>query len=677
MRKFVLPLALTALLTPAFCADSRPVLVERVEDTGFIRVSSPSFAGLSARQKELAYWLTQAAIAIDPIFYDQLSRSGLRQKRLLEEILARPDQVNPEIRAKIATFAKLFWANRGNHNLITSRKFLPTFTAGELKEAALAAQSAGAFRTPYADLDALTTPQAVSDEVDALRAAFFDAGTDPMITAKNPENGKDVIQGSSNTFYLGVSVADLKNFTPHYALNSRLAKGTDGVLRELVYRAGTPDGKVPPGLYRTFLGRAIDYLERARNVAEPAQATVIDALIRFYETGEFSDLIKYDVAWVQNDARVDFANGFIEIYRDAVGAKGSSQSFVSVTDERMTRAMSSLAANAAYFEEKAPWLEIYKKKDFRAPVVKAVEILVETGDFEISTIGDNLPNENEVREKYGSKNFLFTTSSNALVAAQGNAPIEEFYDSPETIARQEKYGAEANDLLTALHEIVGHGSGKLNPKFASGTENELKEYFSTMEEARADLMGLWNIWDPKLKELGLISNQEEVAKAMYDQRLEQVVYQLRSLKRGNTIEEDHQRNRALIANYLIQHTGAAEIIHRDGKTYVHVKDYQQARAGVGELLAEIMRIKAEGDYAAIKSLIDRYGVHFDPAVRDEVVARFAKLNLPAYWAGLYPKLSASFKADGSLTSVSIADRFDPIQQHLEFAAMYDEGLAKK
>jgi dipeptidyl-peptidase-3 len=259
--------------------------------------------------------------------------------------------------------------------------------------------------------------------------------------------------------------------------------------------------------------------------------------------------------------------------------------------------------------------------------------------------------------------------------AQGDELFGEFYDRPETIARQKKYGTEAGDLMTALHEIVGHGSGKLNPRFVSGTEPLLKEYFSTLEEARADLMALWNIWDPKLKELGLIGNQEEVAKAMYDQRMLQVVMQLRTIRHGNTIEEDHQRNRALIANYVIDRTGAVEIVHRDGKTYVRVNDYQKARAGVGELLAELMRIKAEGDYAAIKALVDKYGVHFDPAVRDEVVSRYARLNLPTYWSGVYPRLTASLHPDGTVGTVTATDQPDAVHQFLEFAAMYDPGLA--
>src|SRR6202043_3178626 len=269
----------------------------------------------------------------------------------------------------------------------------------------------------------------------------------------------------------------------------------------------------------------------------------------------------------------------------------------------------------------------YKKQSFQPPVVKAVETLIETGNFGVTTIGDNLPNENEIHEKYGTKNFLFTGSSRTLDKAAGTSSIEEFAASPEQIARNKKYGIEAEDLMTALHEVIGHGSGKLSDKVSGGAEPYLKEYFSTLEEARADLMALWNVWDPKLKELGLITNQEEVAKAMYDSAAGVALAQLRRIPHGDTIEEDHERDRQLIAHYIADKLpGSIEQFKRDVKTYVHVADYEKMRQGVGMLLAELMRIKAEGDYEAIKALVDKYGVHFDPALRDEVLARFQKLK---------------------------------------------------
>jgi len=646
-------------------------LVDRVGSTGFIQVHAPSFQTLDAKQKQLAYWLTEAAIAIDPIIYDQLSRFGLRQKRLLEGIVAYPRGIDVATMRNITAFAKLFWANRGNHNEMTGQKFLPDFTAEELKAAASTAQQNGAFRQAYGDLKPLPTPQVLNKELDGLQASLFDPNFEPMTTAKSPQGGKDIIEASSNTFYFGVSQADLKNFKEHYPLNSRVVKGHDGKLTEVVSRAGTADGTVKPGIYAVYLKRAIGYLQKAERLATPGQAQVIGKLIRFYQTGDFTDWLAFGAAWVQNNPQVDFANGFIEVYRDARGAKGSSQAFVSVTDMPLTNTMVKLAENAQYFEQKAPWLDQYKKRGIKSPVVKAVETVAETGDFHVTTIGDNLPNENQIREKYGSKNFLFTAASRALTTATGYAVIEEFGASPEVIARYKKYGEAADELHTAMHEVIGHGSGKLSPRLQGGSELYLKEYFSTLEEARADLMSLWNAWDPMLNKLGLVADQDEIAKGMYDSAALVVLTQLRRIPKGDTIEEDHQRNRALIANYVIDKTGAIRLFERGGKSYIEVTDYQKMRKGVGQLLAELMRIKAEGDYDAVKALVDRYGVHFDPKLRDQVLARYKALDLPTYWAGVNPELTISG------ASVSIQYLTDPVRQYLNYASMYDPSVAPK
>ena len=672
-----------AVATPALCQQNKAsnVLVERVGDTAFIQVRAPSFQALSPRQQALAYWLTQASIAIDPIIYDQLSAYGLRQKRLLEEIIAHPKGIDPAAMAKISEFAKLFWASRGNHNDLTSQKFLPVFTFEQLEKAALIAQQNGAFRTAYADLPPLKKPADVMRELESLRASLFDPAFEPMITAKSPAGGKDTIQASSNTFYQdvshqGVSLDDLKGFQEKYPLNSRVVRAANGKLAELVYRAGTPDGRLPPGLYATFLKKANECLQKARGYAEPQQMEAIDHLIRYYQSGEYADWVRFGTAWVQNDATVDFDNGFIEVYRDARGAKGSSQSFVTITDKPVTTAMKKLAENAGYFEEKAPWDAKYKRESFKLPVVKAVETLIETGDFSVSTIGDNLPNENEIHEKYGSKNFLFTASKRALDEATGQTAIAEFAADGAEVERASKYGTEAGDLMTALHEVIGHGSGKLSDRVAGGAQPFLKEYFSTLEEGRADLMALWNVWDPKLKELGLISSQEEVAKAMYDNAAEVALTQLRRIPHGDTIEEDHERDRQLIAHYVADKVpGSIEQFTREGKTYVHVADYQKMRQGVGMLLAELMRIKAEGDYDAIKALVDKYGVHFDPVLRDQVLARYRKLNLPTYFAGMNAHLTASFGKKGEVEKVEIRYFDDPVAQYLDYGAMYDKNLA--
>ncbi len=665
---FALRIALVLALTSAAAAAENGPLVDRVGSTGFVQLEAASFHTLSARQQALAYWLTQAAIAIDPIIYDQNSAFGLRQKRLLDELVRRAGSLNPQVRPNIVNFAKLFWANRGNHNDTTAQKFLPEFSFAELSTAAAAVLRAGGFRG--GEYGAAIRNQADLDrELEALRPSLFDANFQPMITAKSPQGNLDILEASANNFYRGVSMADLKGFHDTHPLNSRLVKNASGKLVEEIYRAGTPDGQIPPGMYAEFLKKADEYLEEARGYAEPGQDPVIAALIRYYQTGDPADWLQFGADWVRNNPTVDFANGFIEVYRDARAAKGTSQSFVSITDQKMNQLMSKLAANAQYFEDHAPWAQQYKKQGVEPPLAKAVETVIETGDFHVNTVGDNLPNENEIREKYGSKSFLFTGSSRTLQHATGFGPLEEFAASPEEIAICKKYGEEASDLMTALHEVIGHGSGKLSPRLKGGSEAYLKEYFSTLEEARADLMALWNIGDPKLRQLGIVSSPG-VARAMYYSAARVALTQLYRIPRGNTIEEDHQRNRQLIVNYIMDKTGAIEKIQRGGKTYLVLKDFEKMHQGVGMLLAELMRIKAEGDYAAIKALVDRYGVHFDPALRDEVVARYRKLDVPTYWCGVYAELTPHFDSSGKIASVSISYPRDIVKAQLGFAAMY-------
>jgi dipeptidyl-peptidase-3 len=650
--------------------EGKSTLVERVGSTGFLQLEADSFNRLTPREQTLAYWLTQASIAIDPIIYDQLSRFGLREKRLLEALVGHPEGVKPETMAKIVAYAKLFWANKGNHNDTTAQKFLPEFTFEELQEAGAGVMRGGLrIGDPYGAGKPIQTEAEFASEIAELKPALFDPNFEPIITAKNPQGGLDILQASANNFYSGVTLADLKGFHERYPLNSQLVKTKDGKVVELVYRAGTPDGRIPPGLYAPFLKKAIEYFQRARAFAEPGQDKVIDDLVRFYQSGEPEDWMRFGASWVQNNANVDFANGFIEVYRDARGAKGTSQSFVSVTDQRVNSLMLKIADNAQYFEDHAPWDPKYRKQGVKPPMAKAVETVAETGDFHVTTVGDNLPNENEIHEKYGSKSFLFTGSTRAFSHATGHTSLEEFAYSSEEIERGKKYGDEAEDLLTALHEIIGHGSGKLNPKLTHEAAFYLKEYASTLEEARADLMALWNVFDPKLQQLGLISSPE-VGKAMYDQSARVALTQLRKMLKGDTIEEDHDRNRQLIVNYIIDKTGAIARVERDGKAYITVRDYDKMHQGVGTLLAELMRIKAEGDYEAIKALVNQYGVHFDPAQRDQVVARYKKLNLPTYWAGINPVVEATAGANGDVSAVHISYPRDFVKEQLGYAAMY-------
>jgi len=637
-RSILLAAAALTLLNAAPPKTTTTSLAERIGKDGFIRVHANSFRDLTPKQKQLAYWLSQASIAIDPIFYDQLSRFGLREKRILELIAAHPEGIDKASYAKILEFTKLFWGNHGNHNDQTGQKFVPSFTYEELEKAALTAFH-------HAKLN--YNEDVLQKDLIDTKQAFFDPDFEPLLTAKNPPPGSDIIQASSNNFYAqGVTLKDLEGFKEQYPLNSRVGKLEGGKLVEDVYRVG--------GRYSVYLEKANGYLRKAKALADPKQAKVIDALIHYFETGESRAWLDFGGLWVQNDARVDFANGFIEVYRDARGAKGTAQSFVSVNDEKMTKIMKSLANAAQYFEKKAPWPDEFKNSHVNPPVAKAVETVIETGDFSVTTVGDNLPNEEEIHQKYGTKNFMFSGSQRAINNARGTARTGEFAFTEAEKQRSLKYGDEAGDLLTGLHEIIGHGSGKVGPKVTGDPASYLKEYYSTLEEGRADLMALWNIWDPKLKELGVISNQEEVAKAMYDGAARTALVQLSSVRKGDSIEEDHARDRQMIALYILDKVpGSIEWTKKDGKSYIHVLDYQKMRQGVGMLLTELMRIKGEGDYEAIKALVDKYGVHFDTKLRDEVVARYDKLNLPTYFHGINVDLHMA--KDGTVTMTGPGD----------------------
>ncbi|HUI40430.1 MAG TPA: peptidase M49 [Terriglobia bacterium] len=642
-----------------------PSLVTRVRDTGFVQLRADSFNDLSPEQKLDAYWLSQAAIAVNPIAYDQNSADGLREKHLLEAILTHPDGVDAAALKKITDYTLLFWGNAGNHNSFTSRKFVPDFTPAELKAAAGQALKNGADFGQGSN-----SPGVLDAELESLAKPIFDPDYQPMLTDKNPANGQDSLLASSNNFYGGVSLKDLVGFTEHYALNSRLVE-KGGKLVEEVYRAGTPDGTIPPGLYAHELGLAVEDLRQALPYAPDPQKKVIDDLIRYYQTGDRADWLQCGIDWVQDKTNPDFSNGFVEVYKDARGQKGSIQGFVTVVDEKLNHVMTGFAAEAAYFEQRAPWDAKYKNPHPNPPLVNADEALIETGDFGITTIGDNLPNEQEIHQKYGSKSFIFTGSIRALNGATGQKVAEEFADSRPEIERARQYGDLAENLFTAMHEVIGHGSGMLSPKLTHDPAYYLKEYYSTLEETRADLMAMWNFFDPKLIQMGVMPNYD-VARAAYDGEARAALVQLREVPTGDTIEEDHRRGTQLIVNFIRDKTGAIQPVERDGKTYLVITNYQKMREGVGMLLAELMRIKAEGDYEAAKALITQYGIHFNTAWRDQVIARYKTLDLPTYWVGINPDLELHKGANGTPDTVTIGYPRDAVKQQLRYTEIAGE-----
>ena len=630
-------------------------LVDRVGQTGFLQIEAESFRDLPREQKVLAHFLSLAAIAINPIVYDQNSSYGLELKQLLEQIITHSHGIDPTVLQKLTDYTKLYWANRGNHNAFTSRKFVPDFRYEELQAAAGVALKNRARLGPR---------ERLQRELEDLRKPIFDPDYQPFLTLKNPKNGEDPLTSSGNNLYEGVTTSDLKDFHDKYPLNSRLVK-KNGQLVEQVYRAGTPDGKVRPGLYANELNRAIRYLKLGLPYAAPAQKKVLQDLIRYYQTGDPADWRQFNIDWVRDDSAVDFTNGFIEVYKDPRGLKGAAQAYVTVVDAKMNKLMKEFAASAKYFEDRAPWDDKYKNQTPHPPIVNTVEALIETADFDVSTIGENLPNEAEIHDHYGSKSFIFTGTTRAFAAAQGMRVVDEFANSAGERARAEKYQTLANDLYTAMHEVLGHGSGKMNPKLTEEPAVYIKEYYSTLEEARADLVALWNFFDPKLIEIGAIPDLE-VSKAAYDLEARSAIVQLHEVPTGDTIEEDHRRGTQLIVNYIREKTGAIQPVERDGKVYLEVRDYEQMRKGVGMLLAELMRIKAEGDYAGAKALITRYGIHFDTKWRDQVVERYKKLDLPTFWSGVNPDLIPRFGAGGRIDDVEIVYPRDIVKQQLRY-----------
>jgi dipeptidyl-peptidase III len=650
---------------PAVADDAaRPSsLVARVHDTGFLQITVDAFDHLSLDQKMDAYWLSMAAIAINPIAYDQNSVYGLEEKHLLEAILTHSNGIDPSVLKKITEYTMLFWGNQGNHHDFNSRKFLPDFTSAELRAASEQARKNGATQ--------LGSPAALEKQLAELEKPIFDPNFQPMLTVKNPASGEDPLEASSVNFYAGLTLRDLVGFTEHYALNSRLTKGPDGKPLEEVNRTGTPDGKVLPGRYARELGLAIRDLQQALPYAPDSQKRVINDLIRYYQTGERSDWIACGTDWVRDKSNPDFSNGFVEVYKDPRGQKGAIQGFVTVVDDKMNRMMLSFAANAGYFEQHAPWDDRYKNPNPKPPIVNATETVIETGAFEVNTIGDNLPNEAEIHEKYGSKSFIFTGSIRALNDATGEKVAQEFASSQAEADRAQNYGDLAENLFTAMHEVIGHGSGKLSPKITKEPASYLKEYYSTLEESRADLMALWNFWDPKLIEMGVMPN-DDVARTAYDGEARAALTQLHEVPTGDTIEEDHRRGTQLIVNYVRDKTGAIQPIERNGKVYLVVTDYPKMRQGVGMLLAELMRIKAEGDYEAAKALITHYGIHFDTTWRDQVVARYAALDIPNYWVGINPDLEWRRGTGNQAGTVQISYPRDIVKQQLRYAKIVGE-----
>jgi dipeptidyl-peptidase III len=635
--------------------DDRKYLLERVDDAAVAQVYADGFTALPLDQKLLIWHLYQAALAGRDIYYDQRYAHNLVMREVLEEILTHASGVQPETLAEIQRYTKLFWLNTGPHNNLTARKFVLRCTPEAFAAAATAAQKAGA-RFPLAKgetLDAL---------LKRLRPMFFDATVDPIVTNKTPGQGKDILAESANNLYVDVTMKDLEGFKERYPLNSRLVK-RDGKLVEEVYKAG--------GRYDAEIRRIVQHLEAAIPYATTSMATALRALIKWYQTGETADRVAYDIAWVQDkDSPVDTINGFVEVYMDPRGHKGSWEALVYFVNRQKTEGIRKLADSAQWFEDRMPWEDQYKKQGVRGITANAIDVVVETGDSgPITPVGINLPNDQDIREKFGSKSVSLSNINEAYDRSTTAAFRREFAWTEEEAARAEKWNAVASELTTNMHEVIGHASGKISEKLKGSPQSVLKEQYSALEEARADLVALYFIPNPKLVELGIVEaeHHQDIVLAEYEAYTRNALAQLRRIREGTQIEEDHMRNRQMIVRWLMANSKAIDVRERDGKTFYVMVDAKAFTAGVGRLLAEVQRIKAEGDYDAARKLFDTFGVHFDAKLRDEVVARVHKLNMPSYTGFVQPRLEPIKGADGKVTDVKISYPLDLTAQMLEYS----------
>jgi dipeptidyl-peptidase-3 len=640
---------------PANAPADRKYLLERVDDAAVVQLYADGFEKLALKEKALIWHLYQAALAGRDIFYDQRYRHNLEMRDVLEEIITHPSGIDPATLAEIQRYTKLFWLNSGPFNNLTARKFVLKCTPDAFAAAARAAEKSGA-KFP------LEPGESVDKLLARMQPLFFDASVDPIVTNKTPGKGKDILAASANNLYVDVVMKDLEGFHERYPLNSRLVK-QNGKLTEEVYRLG--------GKYDAQIRSIVQHLEAAVPYATEPMAKALQALVKFYRTGETPDREAYDIAWVQDkQSPVDTINGFVEVYMDARGMKGSWEALVFYVDPEKTAHIRKLAADAQWFEDRMPWAAQYKKQGVTGITANAIDVVIETGDSgPITPVGINLPNDQAIREKYGSKSVSLSNVNDAYDRSTSAEFRREFAWTPEEAARAEKWSSMAGELTTNMHEVIGHASGKISEKLKGSPQTVLKEQYSALEEARADLVALYFISNPKLAELGLVDakDQQEIVQAEFEGYTRNALAQLRRVREGTQIEEDHMRNRQMIVRWLMANSKAIDVRERDGKTYFVMIDAKAFQEGVGRLLAEVQRIKAEGDYDAAVKLFETYGVHFDARLRDEVVARVDRLKMPSYSGFVQPRLEAVTSADGKITDVKVTYPMDLTTQMLEYS----------
>lgn len=648
-------LGATALLC-ASCQKNQPkefnYNVDKFYDLEILRYQVPGFEELTLQQKTLAYYLSEAALQGRDILYDQNGRYNLRIRRTLESLYTNyAGSRDSEEFLKLGKYLKRVWFSNGIHHHYSEDKFLPEFTQEWFCNACKEAN--------------VTIPE-------EILPVMFDPAVMPKRT--NQAAGQDLVVTSAGNYYEGVTQAEAEAYYAAHkddspepmwvGLNSKLTK-ENGEVVEKTYKVG--------GMYGEALAKVVYWLEKALPYAEnDEQREAIEKMIEFNRTGDLRTFNEYCIAWVKDlESRVDYVNGFTEVYTDPLGITGAWEAMVNFKDMEATKRTSIISANAQWFEDHSTTDPKYKKEEVKGVSAKVITAVILGGDcYPATPIGINLPNANWIRKEYGSKSVTIDNLMHAYnEAAKGNGFNEEFMIDDQIREQYNLYGATCGDLHTDLHECVGHGSGKLLPGVS---KDALKEHASTIEESRADLFGLYFMADPKMVELGLLPNNEAYKAFYYQQMMNGLMTQLVRIEPGKDVEEAHMRNRQLIAQWVYQHAAnkEVEIVERDGKHYLQINDYDGLRGLYGQLLAEIQRITSEGDYAAAKEIVETYAVKVDQPLHQEILDRYAHLNLAPYKGFVNPVYTPVYDAEGNITDVKMDYTEGYVEQHLRYSRDY-------
>jgi dipeptidyl-peptidase-3 len=636
--------------------------VDRFADIRILRYKLDGFDKLTTKQKELVYYLTQAGLAGRDIMWDQNCKYNLEVRSIFEKIYTSySGDKTAEEWLNLETYLKQLWMSNGIHHHYSNIKHTPKFS-----------------KEYFVSLCGATNTQ-VSEEI--LEVIF-----NPNVANMKVESdaSKGLVENSAVNFYEGVTTKEAFDFYASkevagdraplsYGINANLRK-ENGVIVEDVYRVG--------GKYSAALEQVVFWLNKAEKVAEnDKQAVALRKLIEFYTTGDLRTWDDFNIQWVKaTEGDIDFIHGFVEVYNDPLGKRGSYESVVEINDFEASDRMKVMMQNAQWFEDNSPILPEHKKKEVKGITYKVVNVAGESGDANPSTpIGVNLPNAQWIRAMHGSKSVSLGNIEDAANNAGGSGMLKEFANDEEEIARAEKHGATAGKMHTAMHEVIGHASGQLEANVSASSQT-LKEFASTIEEGRADLVALYYVMDPKLVEMGLMESLE-VGKAEYDGYIRNaMLVQMRRLKMGEDIAEAHMRNRAWISNWIIEKGASANVISRevrDGKTYFNINDYDKMRDLVGELLREVQRITSQGDYNAAKALADGYGKKVDPTLHAEVLARSEKLNIPPYNGFVNPILTPVLDSNGKMIDVTVSYTKTFAEQMLNYSKNYGFLAPKK